>query len=119
MQQCIKILLFPFLNEAQHNLYLFIPMCYHMQYKIIHSNTSLFSCLILRSGYMFRSQGPSAGLTKELSHQRLQYENLFKKVKVYLSSLMMKVPDHVYVICYTRTYTCHTLKNITDMHNTR
>jgi hypothetical protein len=28
---------------------------------------------------------------------------------------MIKVPDHVYVLGYT--YTCHTLKNITDTHN--
>jgi hypothetical protein len=28
-----------------------------------------------------------------------------KKVNVYLSSLMMKVPDHIYVLGYT--YTCH------------
>jgi hypothetical protein len=32
-----------------------------------------------------------------------------KKANVYLSSLMIKVPDHVYVLGYT--YTCHTLKN--------
>jgi hypothetical protein len=40
--------------------------------------------------------------------------NVSKKY-IYLSSLIMKVPDHVYVLGYT--YTCHTLKNITDMHN--
>jgi hypothetical protein len=33
-----------------------------VQYKIIQSNTSLLYCLVLRSGYMFRSQGPSSGL---------------------------------------------------------
>jgi hypothetical protein len=31
---------------------------------------------------------------------------LTKKVNVYLPSLMMKVPDHVYVL--GDTYTCHT-----------
>jgi hypothetical protein len=33
-----------------------------VSYKIVQSNTSLFNCLTLKSGYMFRSLGPSSGL---------------------------------------------------------
>jgi hypothetical protein len=39
---------------------------WQVQYKIIQSNTSLF-CLLLRSGYMFRSQGPSSGLNTNMT----------------------------------------------------
>jgi hypothetical protein len=50
---CLKLL--------YYNLYLYIPMCCYIQYKIIQSNTSLLMS-DLRKGYMFRSQRPSSGL---------------------------------------------------------
>jgi hypothetical protein len=40
-------------------------------------------------------------------HQSCLPEPIKEKVNVYLPSLRMKVPDHVYVLGHS--YTCHTL----------
>jgi hypothetical protein len=53
-------------NQANDSLYLFIPMCYYKQYKIIPSNTSLLLS-DLRSGYMFRYHVPSSDLNIKIT----------------------------------------------------
>jgi hypothetical protein len=59
-----------------------------------------------------RGSNRSHSVGNSLSQKR---RTCHKKVIVYLSSLMMKVPDHVYVL--GDTYTCNMFKNITDTHN--
>jgi hypothetical protein len=43
----------------------------------------------------------------EMKRKKAEYMKYENKANVYLPSLMMKVPDHLYVL--GDTYTCHTL----------